>query len=80
MSLSRFHNPWLNFGFRAAEVGVAAQSVIALRMLHLASGGTRAYNEIARMDIEKMTAFAEAQVAAGAAMAGHNQNTARTAL
>jgi hypothetical protein len=77
MSLSRFHNPWLNFGFRAAEVGVAAQSVIALRMLHLASGGTRAYNEMARMSIEKMTAFAEAQMAgAGAAMAGHNQTTA----
>jgi hypothetical protein len=34
-----------------------------------ASGGTRAYNEMARMSIEKMTAFAEAQIAgAGAAM------------
>ena len=46
-------------------------------MLHFASGGTRAYNEMARMSIEKMTAFAEAQIAgAGAAMAGHNQTTA----
>ena len=56
MSLSRFHNRWLNFGFRAAEVGVAARSAIALRMLHFASGGTRAYNEMARMSVEKMTA------------------------
>jgi hypothetical protein len=50
---------------------IAAQNVIALRLLRLAAGGTRAYNEMARMSIEKTTAFAEAQVAA-AAMAGRS--------
>ena len=51
--------------------------LLRFAMLQSASGGTRAYNEMARMSIEKMTAFAEAQIAgAGAAMAGHNQTTA----
>jgi hypothetical protein len=64
---------WLSScGSRSGGTGV-----IAPRMLHLASGGTRVYNEMARMGIEQMTAFAEAQVAAaGAATAGHNQTTA----
>jgi hypothetical protein len=64
-------NPWIAFSLRAAQIGFAAQNVIALRLLRLAAGGTRAYNEMARMSIEKTTAFAEAQVAAAAAaMAG----------
>ena len=64
-------SPWITFSLRAAQVGFAAQNVIALRLLRLAAGGTRAYNEMARMTIEKNTAFAEAQVAAAAAaMAG----------
>jgi hypothetical protein len=62
-------NPWIAFSLRAAQIGFAAQNVIALRLLRLAAGGTRAYNGMARMSIEKTTAFAEAQVAA-AAMAG----------
>jgi hypothetical protein len=62
-------SPWITLSLRAAQVGFAAQNVIALRLLRLAAGGTRAYNEMARMSIEKTTAFAEAQIAA-AAMAG----------
>jgi len=64
-------SPWITLSLRTAQVGFAAQNVIALRLLRLAAGGTRAYNEMARMSIEKTTAFAEAQVAAAAAsMAG----------
>ena len=64
-------SPWITLSLRAAQVGFAAQNVIALRLLRLAAGGTHAYNEMARMSIEKTTAFAEAQVAAAAAaMAG----------
>jgi hypothetical protein len=66
-------SPWIAFSLRAAQIGFAAQNVIALRLLRLAAGGTRAYNETARMSIEKTTAFAEAQVAAAAAaMAGRS--------
>src|SRR5262249_22927658 len=54
-------SPWITLSLRAAQVGFAAQNVIALRLLRLAAGGTRAYNEMARMSIEKTTAFAEAQ-------------------
>jgi len=66
-------SPWIAFSLRAAQVGFAAQNVIALRLLRLAAGGTRAYNEMARMSIEKTAALAEAQVAAAvAAMAGRS--------
>jgi hypothetical protein len=66
-------SPWIAFSLRATQIGFAAQIVIALRLLRLAAGGTRAYNEMARMSIEKNTAFAEAQVAAvAAAMAGRS--------
>jgi hypothetical protein len=34
-------NPWLSFGLRAWQIGLEAQSVIALRMLRLAAGGSR---------------------------------------
>jgi hypothetical protein len=66
-------SPWIAFSFRAAQVGFAAQNVIALRLLRLAAGGIRAYNEMAHMTIEKTVAFAEAQMAAAAAaMAGRS--------
>jgi hypothetical protein len=63
-------NPWLDLSFKAFQLGLEAQSVIALRM-RLASGGPRAQAEARRMVIEKATATAEAQLAATtAALAG----------
>ena len=45
-------NPWLSFGLKAWQVGLEAQSVIALRMLRLAAGGARAETEASRMVTE----------------------------
>jgi hypothetical protein len=68
-------NPWFSLSFKAVQLGIDAQNVMALRMMRLASGGTHAQNEMTRMVIEKATAAAEAQVAAvGAAMAGHQDH------
>jgi hypothetical protein len=68
-------NPWFALTFKAVQLGIDAQNVIALRVMRLASGGTHAQNEMTRMVIEKATAAAEAQVAGvGAAMAGHKDH------
>jgi hypothetical protein len=61
-------NPWISFGLRAWQIGLEAQSVIALRMLRLAGGGARAEMEAARMVTEKIVAAGEAQVAAATAI------------
>lgn len=50
------------------QLGVEAQTVIALRMMRLASGGVHAQDEAQRMITEKIVAVAEAQTAAIAAM------------
>jgi hypothetical protein len=64
-------NPWFALSLKAVQMGVEAQSVIALRMLRLASGGARMEAEATRMVTEKVAAAAEAQtVAAVAAMKG----------
>ena len=68
-------NPWLSFGLKAWQVGLEAQSVIALRMLRLAAGGARAETEASRMVTEKILAAGEAQMsAATAAMRGHKKH------
>ncbi len=57
------------------QLGIDAQNVMTLRMMRLASGGTRAQNEMTRLVVEKGTAAAEAQVAAvGAAVAGNKDH------
>jgi len=61
-------NPWLDLSFKAFQLGLEAQSVIALRMMRLASGGPRAQAEARRMVTEKATATAEAQLAATTAV------------
>jgi hypothetical protein len=63
-------NPWLALCLKAAQMGVEAQSVIALRMLRLAAGGSRMETEATRMVSEKIAAAAEAQVVAAAAIMG----------
>jgi len=72
---SRFVQPWFDVALKAFQLGVDAQSVIALRMIRLASGGARAQNEAQRMVMEKITAVAEAQTAAATAILnGHEDH------
>ena len=67
--------PCLDLSFKAFQLGLEAQSVIALRMMRLASGGAPAQAEARRMVSEKATAAAEAQlVAAAAAWAGNKDH------
>jgi hypothetical protein len=42
-------NPWVSFGMKAWQIGLEAQTVIALRMIPLATGGARAEAEASRM-------------------------------
>jgi hypothetical protein len=70
-------NPWLSFGFKVWQMGLEAQSVVALRMLRLAAGGARAEAEASRMVGEKILAAAEASASATAAtMRGHRKHVA----
>jgi hypothetical protein len=57
-------NPWLALSFKAFQLGTEAQSVVALRMMRLASGGVGIRAEVGRMIVEKASAVAEAQFAA----------------
>ena len=49
-------NPWLRIGFGAWSLGLEASSVIALRMLKIASGGKGGEAEARRMVNEKIEA------------------------
>jgi hypothetical protein len=62
-------NPWLSLSLKAFQLGLEAQSVIALRMLRLAAGGAKAQIEANRMVTEKVAAAAEAQTASAVAAA-----------
>jgi hypothetical protein len=76
------YDPWITLSFRVFQLGIEAQSVMALRMLRLASGDIRGQDELNRMVVEKLAAFAEAQMAVAAAiMNGHKDHVvARKAL
>ena len=64
-------NPWFALSMKVVQMCVEAQSVIALRMLRLATGGARMKAEASRMVTEKVAAAAEAQaVAAVSALSG----------
>ena len=63
-------NPWLAWSVKVVQMGIEAQSVIALRMLRLASGGARMEAEASRMVTEKIAAAAEAQAVAAVAAFG----------
>jgi hypothetical protein len=63
-------NPWFDLTLKTVQLGLDAQSVIALRMIRLTSGGARAKAEMSRMVIEKPATVAEAQVAAAVAVVG----------
>lgn len=70
-------NPWLALGVKAFQLGIQAQSAIALRTMRLASGSARAKTEMRRMVIEKAAAVGEAHVAAATAVvAGRKDHVA----
>jgi|SRR6516164_4189087 hypothetical protein len=74
--------PWVALSLRVFQLGVEAQSVMALRLVRLASGDARGQDELNRMVVEKLAALAEAQMAvATAIMNGHKDHVvARKAL
>jgi hypothetical protein len=64
-------NTWCALSLQAARLGWEAQSVIALRMMRLATQSAGSQAEARRMVTEKVAALAEAQTAAaGAAIKG----------
>ena len=68
-------NPWFDVALKAIQLGVEAQSVIALRMVRLAAGGALAQSEAQRMVMEKIAAVAEAQTAVAAGILnGHEDH------
>jgi hypothetical protein len=74
-------NPWLALTFQAAQLGLEAQSVIALRLMRLAGGGAPSLTEAGLMVTDKMAALAEAQFAAAATvLAGNSHNVATKVL
>ena len=75
-------NPWLALSSQAALLGLEAQRVMALRIMHLAAGGARGQAEAQRMVTEKFAAFVEAQAAAvaGAIEGANSHRTGRKVL
>jgi hypothetical protein len=65
-------NPWFLLACDVARLGFEAQSVIALRLARLATGGPSAWPEAQRMVSEKAAAVVEAHVATiGGTVRGH---------
>ena len=64
-------NPWLALSFKAFQLGIEAQGVVALRLMRLACGGVGTQAEMSRMIVE---AIAEAQFAATTAAAAGNKD------
>jgi hypothetical protein len=58
--MSNRYSNWFSFAADVAILSMAAQQVIALRMLKLAAGGAVAHREAVRMATEKMKAGIEA--------------------
>jgi hypothetical protein len=69
----RAWNDWFSLSSQAATVALETQSVIALRLMRIAAGGTLARSEATRMVTEKAQALGEAQAAAFGSMTGRNR-------
>ena len=66
-------NAWCSLSLQAAQLGFEAQGVMALRLMRLATPGTRGEAEARRMVTEKVAALAQAPtVAAATAVRGGN--------
>jgi hypothetical protein len=57
-------NPWMRAGLSAWALGIEASTVITLRMMKLAAGGTAAEREAHRMVAEKIKANLDLQTKA----------------
>lgn len=68
-------NQWLPLVFKTMQLGFEAQSVIALRAMRFATGGTRVQTEARRMFTDKIAAGVEAQAAAASAIASGRRDT-----
>jgi hypothetical protein len=66
-------NPWFPLILKTMQLGVEAQSVIALRMMRFAAGGATARSEARRAITDKVAAGGEAQAVAalGVGSKGH---------
>jgi hypothetical protein len=75
-------NSWFALSLQAARLGWEAQSVIALRLMRLATGGVSGRSEARLMVTEKVLALAEAQSATAtvAITGGNGQDAARKIL
>lgn len=67
-NLTQTWNAWCALWLQTARLGWEAQSVIAIRLMRLATPGSRSRTEARRMITEKGAALAEAQAAAVAAV------------
>jgi hypothetical protein len=72
-------NSWFSLPFKAAQLGLEAQTVIGLRMMRLVSGGTAAAAEAELMVTEKAWTALEAQAefAANTLRGRHHRATDR---
>ena len=61
-------NPWIALGWQTVQLGMEMQSVIALRLMRLAAGGSSGRTEASRMIAEKIAAAGEVQMAAASAL------------
>jgi len=69
--MARRNSSWLGLSMSAMQLGLEAQSVIALRMMKMAAGGAAAEAEVQRMISEKTQAALDAQLKIGmSAMSG----------
>jgi hypothetical protein len=68
-------NPWFSLTLKTIQLGLEAQSVIALRMMRLAAGGAAAPTEARRMISDKIAAGVEAQAVAASSFAAGHKNT-----
>jgi len=69
--MSRRNASWFDLSMSAMQLGLEAQSVIALRMMKMAAGGPAAEAEASRMISEKTHAALDAQMQVGlSAMSG----------
>ena len=69
-------NPWLELSLNAVHMGMQAQSVIALRLLRLATGGARMEAEASRVVTDKVAAAEAKAVAAVSALNGRSPRVA----
>ena len=69
-------NPWLALTFKTIQLGIEAQSVIALRLMRFAvGGGARGQDEARRIVVEKIAAVLAAQTAAASVIMTARKHT-----